>query len=58
MVKAKKKQQTQLQTAHQKFLKKMGVTKAQLKQRKLERQDPSSKFNPDTIDTVRKAYDL
>ncbi len=59
MAKPKKKVLTPERIAHNKFLKKMGVTKQQLKERKLERDDsehPSS-FRPDSIYDVRKAYE-
>ena len=61
MVKTKKKKQlTPEQVAHRKFLEKMGVTKVQLKARKIAREQDSeenSGFRPDTRDSVRRAYD-
>jgi hypothetical protein len=59
MVKKKiKKPPTPLQIAHRKFLEKMGVTKKQLKARKEIREgNDNNDFRPDTIRTVRSAYD-
>jgi hypothetical protein len=53
---------TPAQIAHEKFLKKMGVTKKQLKERKLKLDklltgDTSNDFRPDSLQTIRRAYD-
>jgi hypothetical protein len=60
--KGKKKPLTPAQVAHAKFLKKMGVTKKQLKERNAELDkllcgDENNRFNPDSLFTVRQAYD-
>ena len=58
MKKNKSKTLTPTAIAHKKFLTKMGVTPKQLKARKQMRlEDSTSSFRPDTIVTVRKAYD-
>ncbi len=59
MAKIKKKVLTPERIAHNKFLKKMGVTKQQLKERKLERGDDErqTSFRPNSIYDVRKAYE-
>jgi hypothetical protein len=59
---ATKKPLTPAQIAHEKFLKKMGVTKKQLKERKLKLDklltgDTSNDFRPDSLQTIRRAYD-
>jgi hypothetical protein len=60
MAKSKKKPISQAEIIHRKFLQKMGVTKLQLKERKAIREEErrtEKRFNPDTIETVRRAYE-